>query len=140
LMICTVVGLLPPIMVRLFNFYVPGLIISGPDTLYRFGPALQLSIAVTAVLGVVLAIRYRRHGWPWWLVSGFVVLLYALYATVGQTTHWTGVVAEIAAWSPVAVFAFGALLGALACWLGWRHGKTEHERPLGNRRAARPTE
>jgi hypothetical protein len=39
LMISTVMGLLPPILTRLFNFYVPGLIISGPETLYRFGTA-----------------------------------------------------------------------------------------------------
>lgn len=124
LMIATVIGLLPPIVARIFNFYVPGLIISGPETLYRFGPALLLSVLLTAVLGIFLAVRYRPDGWPWWLASGIVVLLYFLYLTLGQTALWSGVVAQIASWSPVAVFAFGVLLGATACVLGWRHGET----------------
>lgn len=123
LMIGTVIGLLPPILTRVFNFYVPGLIISGPETLYRFGPALLLSVAITVALGIFLALRYRRHGWPWWLASGLVALLYLLYATLGQTAQWTAIVAEIATWSPIAVFVGGALLGAMACVLGWRHGE-----------------
>lgn len=124
LMISTVIGLLPPILARVFNVYVPGLIISGPETLYRFGPALLLSVVLTVVLGMVLALRYRRHGWPWWLASGLVALLYLLYGTLGQTALWSGAVAEIATWSPITVFASGTLLGAMACALGWRHGET----------------
>lgn len=124
LMISTVMGLLPPILTRVFNFYVPGLMVSGPESLYLFGPALLLSVAITVALGSFLALRYRRHAWPWWLASGVVALLYLLYATLGQTTLWTGTVTKIASWSPIVVFAFGALLGAMACALGWRHGGT----------------
>lgn len=123
LMIGTVMGLLPPILTRIFNVYVPGLVISGPDTLSRFGPALLFSIVLTAALGILLALRYRRHGWPWWLATGFTVLLYLLYVTLGQTTQWSEAVAQLATWSPIAVFASGALLGAIACVLGWRHGE-----------------
>ena len=124
LMLATVIGLLPPILARLFNFYVPGLIISGPETLYRFGSALLLSVSLTTILGIFLALRYRPYGWPWWLASGFVALLYLLYATLGQTTLWSDVVAQIASWPPIAVFTFGVILGALACALGWRHGRS----------------
>lgn len=123
LMISTVMGLLPPILTRLFSSHLPGLIISGPETLDRFGPALLLSVALTLALGMFLARRYRQHGWPWWLASGIVALLYLLYATLGQTPQWSAAVAEIATWSPVAVFTCGALLGAIACVLGWRHGQ-----------------
>lgn len=122
LMLSTVMGLLPPILTRIFNFYVPGLMITGPETLYRFGQALLLSVALTVALGIFLALRYQRHGWPWWLASGLVALLYLLYATVGQTAQWTQVVAGIASLSPILVFAFGALLGVMVCALGWRHG------------------
>lgn len=123
LMLSTTMGLLPPILTRIFNSYVPGLMISGPETLYRFGQALLLSVALTVALGIFLALRYQRHGWPWWLASGFVALLYLLYATLGPTAQWTQVVTEIASWSPISVFAFGALLGVLVCALGWRHGE-----------------
>lgn len=127
LMISTVMGLLPPILARLFNFYVPGLIISSPETLYRFGPALLLSVVITVALGIFLGLRYRRHAWPWWLGAGIVALLYFLYATLGQTALWTGAVTKIASLSPIAVFAFGALLGAIACGLGWRHGEIREQ-------------
>lgn len=130
LMIGTVIGLLPPIVARLFNFYVPGLVIQGPDTLYRFGHALQISVALSVALAVVLALRYRPHGWPWWLAAAITALVYLSYATVGQTAPWTAAVLEIATWPPVAVFAFGVALGALACWLGWRHGAGQARRPL----------
>ena len=128
LMLGTVTGLLPPILTRVFNGYVPGLVISGPETLYRFGSALLLSIILTVTLGIVLALWRRPYGWPWWLASGILVLLYLLYATLGQTALWSGVVAEIATWSPIAVFTFGAVLGALACMLGWRHGQADKNR------------
>lgn len=124
LMIGTVMGLLPPILTRLFNSYVPGLIISSPETLYRFGPTLLLSVVFTVALGIFLALRYRRHGWPWWLASSIAALLYLLYATLGQMTQWSAIVAEMATWSPIVVFVCGALLGVVACVLGWRHGQT----------------
>lgn len=123
LMIATVIGLLPPILTRLLNFYVPGFIISGPETLSRFGTALQLSIVLTLALGVLLALKYRPNGWPWWLASGVMALLYFLFATLGQTPVWTADVVEIASWSPVAVFTSGALLGAVACIFGRRHSE-----------------
>lgn len=123
LMIATVIGLLPPIVARVFTNYVPGLVITSPETLFRFGSALLISIVLSVALGIFLAIRYRPNGWPWWLASGFLLLLYLLYATLGQTALWSGVVMEIATWSPIVVFAFGAILGAAACTLGWRHGQ-----------------
>ena len=130
LMIATVIGLLPPILARLMNAYVPGMIITGPDTLHHFGSSLLLSVAFTVALGFFLAWRYRPHGWPWSLAAAITALLYILYASVGQTAAWTAVVLEMATWPPVAVFAFGAALGALACWLGWRHGKGAATRPV----------
>lgn len=123
LMISTVMGLLPPILARAFNGYIPGLVITSPETLYRFGPALLISIVLSVALSIFLAIRYRPHGWPWWLASTILLLLYLLYLTLGQTELWSGIVMEIATWSPIAVFAFGAFLGAVACMLGWRHGQ-----------------
>lgn len=123
LMLGTVMGLLPPILARIFNFYVPGLMISGPETLYRFGQALLLSVALTVALGTFLALRHRPS-WPWWLASAFVALLYLLYATLGQTAFWSEAVTVIASWPGSVVFTFGALLGAIACAAGWRDGET----------------
>ena len=123
LMLATVFGLLPPIVVRVLNGYVPGLTIQGPDTLHRFGPALLLSVALTVGVAVVLAVCYRPRGWPWWLAAGITTLVYVLYASLGQTELWTEIVVVMARSSPLAVFSAGTALGALACALGWRHGR-----------------
>jgi hypothetical protein len=45
-------------MTRLFNSHVPGLLISSPETLYRFGSSLLLSVVVTVALGIFLALRF----------------------------------------------------------------------------------
>jgi hypothetical protein len=119
LMISTVFGLLPPILARLMNNYVPGLIIEGLDTMYLFGYALYISLALTFVLAIYLYFRYRAHGWPWLLGAGITALMFLLFETVGQTNAWATVVQQIAALSPVAVFVSGVVLGLVACTAGW---------------------
>lgn len=119
LMISTVFGLLPPILARLINNFVPGLTIDGLDTLYRFGYSLYISLALTFVLAIYLFFRYRAHGWPWMLGALITALMYVLFASFGQTDTWAGLVQHIAALNPVTVFVFGAILGLLACIAGW---------------------
>lgn len=123
LMISTVLSLLPPIWARLFGNYVPGLVIEGEDTLYRFGYSLALSVALTVALGLGLAWRYRPQGWPWLLAASANALLYLLYATFGRSALWTEWVLAIADLPAAAAFGFGAVLGGLACLLGWQQGK-----------------
>lgn len=123
LMISTVFALLPPILARVINNYVPGMIIEGPDTLYLFGYSLYISLALTLVLAMALYFRYRAHGWPWLLAAGITALLWILFETVGRTDAWTDVVEGIAALPPIAVFVAGLLLGLAACVGGWYHKK-----------------
>lgn len=123
LMISTVFGLLPPILARIMNNYVPGLIIEGLDTLYLFRYALYISLVLTIALAIYLYFRYRAHGWPWLLGAGITALLFILFETLGRTDAWTTVVQQIAAMSPMVVFAGGIVLGLAACLAGWQQGK-----------------
>ena len=123
LMISTVMGLLPPILSRLFTNFVPGMMIKGPDTLVRFGGALQLAMLLTFVFAVVLYFRSRPHGWPWMLSAVITGLMYLLYATLGQTDIWAAFVQWMASMTPVVVFTVGAVLGLVACMQGWRAGR-----------------
>ena len=123
LMISTVCGLLPPILSRLITNSVPGLRIDGPDTIYRFGYGLHISMVLTIGIGVFLYFRYRANGWPWLLGAGITAFVYLMYATYGQTEAWAAVVQQMSSLSPGVIFGFGLLLGILACVLGWRHGK-----------------
>jgi len=119
LMISTVFGLLPPILARLINGYVPGLKIEGLDTIYLFGHALYISIGLTFALAIYLFFRYRAHGWPWMLGAVITALMYILFETVGKTDAWDQVVHQMAGLSPVTVFVFGLILGLAACLAGW---------------------
>jgi hypothetical protein len=123
LMLSTVMGLLPPVLSRLFANWVPGLLITGPDTLYLFEYCLQLSMLVSLLLAVWLYLKHQAHGWPWILAAMLVILMYVLYATLGQTLVWQRVVAQLATWSMAWVFATGWVVGLLACVLGWYQGK-----------------
>lgn len=123
LMISTVFALLPPILARVMNNYVPGLEIEGLDTLYRFESALYISIALTIAIAMYLYFRNRAHGWPWLLGAGITALLWVLYETLGQTSVWESAVQMIAAMPPVTVFIVGLALGVAGCVAGWLYPK-----------------
>ena len=124
LMISTLVGLLPPILSRLFANHLPGMIIEGPDTLYRFEYALQLSMLLSVIMGIALALIYRKSGWPWLLAAFISGFSFALYATLGQTGLWAELVAWMATLNPASAYLSGLAIGVVALVLGWRHGKT----------------
>lgn len=123
-MISTVIGLLPPILSRLFAAIVPGMTIRGPDTLYRFEYCLQLSIVVSVVISLFMFWRYRRSGWPWILAAVLSASMLLLYLTLGQTELWQDYVAWLARQPAETVFIFGMLLGLVACFAGWKRGRT----------------
>ncbi|WP_026374712.1 hypothetical protein [Aestuariibacter salexigens] len=118
-MLSSIMGLLPPILSRLFAAIMPGMTIRGPDTLYRFEYCLQLSILVTALMCFYLYWRNRKDGWPWLMVAGMTVLYFAIYATLGQQAWWDAVVRQISEFSMLSAFVSGMLIGALACVFGW---------------------
>ncbi|MFC3195721.1 hypothetical protein ACFODZ_15810 [Marinicella sediminis] len=126
LIIGTLIGLLPPILSRLFANYLPGMMIEGPDTLYRFEYAIQLSMLLSVLLGIGLAVLYRKSRWPWLMAAGIAAISYGLYATVGQTNWWAAVVMHLSQLHPGTIYLSGLLLGILAVVFGWRHGLTAH--------------
>lgn len=121
----TIGGLLPPVLSRLFPLFIPGMEIDGLDTLYRFGYSLNLSVIVTLVFALILFKVYSKDGWPWLLTAVLVVLMYLLYSTLGQSEFWAQRVIELSQLQPWFVFAFGFVLGLLACFTGWIKGKSK---------------
>lgn len=123
LMLSTVTGLLPPILARLFGAIVPGLMIRGPDTLYRFEYCLLLSFVVSVGFSLFMYWRYKSSGWPWLLAALITASAYIAYATFGQTTLWNSWVIAMANQTSGSFFIFGALLGLAAATIGWIQGK-----------------
>ena len=122
LMLSTLVGLLPPVLSRLFVNLIPSWNITGLETMYRFGYGLHSALIFTIVLAFVLYLVYRRQGWPWLLAVIIAILMYFLYLTLGQSAVWSQWVKLMAEINPIVVFIFGLLMGALACLLGWFRG------------------
>lgn len=123
LMLGTLIGLLPPMLSRLFAGFLPGMTVRGPDTLYRFEYCLVTSMAVTTALALVLYLRNRRDGWPWLLAAAITGATYGLYLTLGRTDAWAAIVSQIANWPGPAVAAAGWVLGIVGCVAGWHAGR-----------------
>ncbi len=119
LMFATLIGLVPPILARLFGMVVPGLTIRGPETLYRFEYNLAASMVVTVVIALWLYFRSQRDGWPWLLAAGITAISYVLYLSLGQLAMWNPVVTFIAGLPIYVVALSGFVLGLAACLAGW---------------------
>lgn len=122
LMLSTIIGLLGPIISRIFVPLIPGFQITGPDTLYRFNYSIALSAAVTLIIVFLLYLRDKKHGWPWLLSGGITILSYLAFISVGETAVWKNSMLSLAEVPASAVFIFGVLLGFFACIAGWRAG------------------
>lgn len=122
LMLGTVFGLIGPIVSRLVVNWIPGYQITGLETMSNFGYGLNFSIVVSVLIPLVLYFMYKREGWPWLLATGIVVLMYGLYATLGKSDIWASAVQLMSYAPPMAVFAFGLIVGLSACLMGWIHG------------------
>lgn len=130
LMFSTLTGLMPPALSRLFANYVPALSINSLDELYKFKTSLQISVAISIIIALILYFRHRKHGWPWLLSAGISVLSYVLFATLGQTTIWNAVVKVLASAPAFIAFSMGTLFGVFAVLAGWQSGKTRtHDTP-----------
>ncbi len=123
LMLGTLIGLLPPIVSRLVVNWIPAFNITSIETMHHFGYGLKISIAISLLIPLILYKYYRKDGWPWLLAAFIAAMVYVLYATLGQSAGWVEVVKWLATIPPTVVFAFGFLLGLVACVLGWVQGK-----------------
>ena len=122
LMHSTIIGLLPPILARLFAGFMPGMTIRGDDTLYRFEYCLQLSMAVSLAICIYLYWRNKQNGWPWLLAGIITIVIYTLYATLGQSQLWSDASIYMSAFNMTEAFLFGLVIGIVACTLGWFNG------------------
>lgn len=119
LMLATLIGLLPPMLSRLFAGFLPGLTVRGPETFHRFEYCIALAMGVSVAVALWLYRRHGRDGWPWLLAAALTAGSYLLYWTLGRLGIWSAIVADIAA-APAALLAAGGLLvGLAACLAGW---------------------
>ena len=98
--------------------FVPGFIVTGPDTFDRFEKAAVTATGVCAAIGLVLYLSDRKAGWPWLLATGlfFINALISVLITEADKTKWltdrVGVLNELAAFVGAFVIFLAALVAA----------------------------
>jgi hypothetical protein len=118
-MLSTALPLVSPVLGRVFNQTVPGLIVRGPQDFPVFGGGVQLANLVAGLLALWLWRRDPSHGHPWAVALGVVVLQIIGFETLaadgaGRTAF------EVLAKPPLTVLlALGLAAGAATVAVGW---------------------
>lgn len=122
-MLATPFLLWDPVMNRLLTSYMPGLIITSPDTFYLVGPSLHISQAMAVALAAFLVWRAPQHGRPFLVIIGALIVAALGFNFVSQLEAWKSVFGLLARPSLAVVFVIGAAVGSVAAAMGWRAGK-----------------
>jgi hypothetical protein len=128
-MLATPLLLLAPIFARLFQAHVPGLAITGPETMHLFVYSLYLANALALVAALVLYATAPRHGRPFLVVAAVVVLQSAAYHWLGTAPWWRATYAWFGSLPTVVPVALGLLAGVAIIRFG-----LATPRPKGGRR------
>jgi len=114
---------------RVLGMYVPGFIVTGPDTFDRILPAILWSMALELVFIAVLWIKYRERARPFLVAGGFIV---AQIVVMGMAPGWpslNAVLVLIGGLPSAVVVMTGMAIGAATSWLGWQAGKRKTAEP-----------
>ena len=121
-MLATALFLLPPIVVRLFQF-LPYLAIQGPQDFWKLALNIQLANILVTTFAFILAWRAGKHGRPFAEAGAVVLVNEILLQTVGVMPSWQRVFAHLASVPlPTAAFA-GGVAGMIIAYYGWTAGK-----------------
>jgi hypothetical protein len=117
-MLATVLLLLAPVFGRLFANHVPALMITGPETMHLFTYSLHLANAVALGAALVLYASAPRHGRPFLIVAGVVVLQSISYQWLGASLWWREFYVAMGSLPVAYPVLLGLAIGILAVWLG----------------------
>jgi glucan phosphoethanolaminetransferase (alkaline phosphatase superfamily) len=121
-MLAPVLFLLGPILSRLMPA-LPPLAITGPETFYRFAYGLHVSNAIAVAIAAFLSWRAPKHGRPFLVVGGLIVLQSLLFETLGRTPDWEALYVSLAQVPTPLVVSLGLAAGILAGAAGWIAGQ-----------------
>lgn len=118
-MLSTALPLVSPVLGRVFNSTVPGLVIHGPQDFPLFGAGVQLANLVAGIVAVWLWRRDPRIGRPWIVALGVIVAQTIGFQTVAASDAWRWVFTLLGR-QPLAVpIVFGLTAGAATVLVGW---------------------
>jgi hypothetical protein len=127
-MLSTALPLVSPVLGRVFNQTVPGLIVRGPQDFPVFGGGVQLANLVAGLIALWLWRRDPRHGQPWAVALAVIVVQILAFQIIPAGEPWTSAYGAMAAPPLGVLLALGLAMGAATVWAGWTT-------PAGRRKA-----
>ena len=121
-MLAPILFLLAPILSRLMPA-LPPLAVTGPETFHRFAYGLHLSNGIAVAVAAFLYLKAPRHGRPFLVVGGLILLQSLLFETLGWTREWEALYASLAGVPTALVVSLGLAAGILAGAAGWIGGQ-----------------
>ncbi len=118
-MLSTALPLVSPVLGRVFNQTVPGIIIRGPQDFHLFGWGVQLANLVAGIVALWLWRRDTRNGQPWAVALGVVVVQAVGFETVAVGGSWRMLFTVLGTVPLAVLMAFGLVAGLVAVILGW---------------------
>ena len=119
-MLATSLLLLGPVVGRVINRVVPGLIIKSPADFPLFAWGLHLATVVAVGIAAWLYLSNPRFGRPWLIAGGACLLESIAFETVAKTAVWERVFTSLAPVSTPGLYAVGLLIGAAIVWFSWK--------------------
>lgn len=104
---------------RVFNNFVPGLIVNEIEDVARIYWAFHLAELLAIALAMFLYLRERRYGRPFLIVSIAMVLQSVALEWMDQVYWWQEVFFAVANIPLVTTISAGIIVGALISWMGW---------------------
>jgi len=121
-MLAPVLFVLGPILSRLMPA-LPPLAITGPETFYLFAYGLHIANGIAVAVAAILYLRAAKHGRPFLIVGGLVVLQSVTFETIGRTRGWEALYASLGQVPTPLVASLGFAAGILAGAAGWISGQ-----------------
>lgn len=110
-----------------FISYVPGYRIEGPETFDRFARSGQTSALIGSVIGLLFFLRNVRTGWPWILVSGFLLMNGYLQMVVDQTGRTKALTVMVGSIGEVPAFGLAMTIFTGLLWMAWKWYRPGHD-------------
>lgn len=121
-MLAPILFLIGPIVSRLMPA-LPPLAITGPETFYLFAYGLHIANGIAVAIAAFLYLRAPKHGRPFLIVGGLVLLQSLLFETLGRTAQWESLYASLAQVPTPLVASLGLAAGIMAGAAGWIGGQ-----------------
>ena len=130
-MVATILLFAGPVFSRIGNFYIPGLMITGPETMGNFSLSLHVVTAGILLVAFYLSKKVPGSAPAYGLVAAIAVMQSLFIEQPGPAALWQSYAETLAAIPTAVMLLFGACVGLAALMMGRRSGIGQAKAPLG---------